>query len=28
VVLRSRIHQTRAVLDWLHELQREFVGTH
>jgi len=28
VVLRSRIHQTRAVLDWLHELQQEFAGTH
>jgi PadR family transcriptional regulator, regulatory protein AphA len=28
VVLRSRIHQTRAVLDWLHELQREFVSMH
>jgi hypothetical protein len=25
-VLRSRIHQTRAVLDWLHELQREFAS--
>ena len=28
VVLRSRIHQTRAVLDWLHELQSEFAGIH
>ena len=28
VVLRSRIHQTRAVLDWLHELQGEFAGMH
>jgi len=28
VVLRSRIHQTRALLEWLHELQHEFVGTH
>jgi PadR family transcriptional regulator, regulatory protein AphA len=28
VVLRSRIHQTRAVLDWLHELQRDFAGAH
>ena len=27
VVLRSRIHQTRALLDWLHELQEEFAGT-
>ncbi len=26
VVLRSRIHQTRALLDWLHELQAEFAG--
>ena len=26
VVLRSRIHQTRALLDWLRELQAEFVG--
>lgn len=28
VVLRSRIHQTRALLDWLNELQLEFAGTH
>ena len=28
VVLRSRIHQTRALLDWLRELQQEFAGTH
>ncbi len=28
VVLRSRIHQTRALLDWLHELQAEFAGMH
>jgi virulence activator alpha len=27
VVLRSRIHQTRALLDWLRELQQEFAGT-
>jgi len=27
VVLRSRIHQTRALLDWLSELQEEFAGT-
>jgi PadR family transcriptional regulator AphA len=27
VVLRSRIHQTRALLNWLHELQEEFAGT-
>jgi PadR family transcriptional regulator, regulatory protein AphA len=27
VVLRSRIHQTRALLDWLCELQRDFAGT-
>ncbi|HLX58107.1 MAG TPA: helix-turn-helix transcriptional regulator [Ktedonobacteraceae bacterium] len=26
VVLRSRIHQTRALLDWLHELQAEFAS--
>ena len=26
VVLRSRIHQTRALLVWLHELQAEFAG--
>lgn len=25
VVLRSRIHQTRALLDWLSELQRDFA---
>ena len=25
VVLRSRIHQTRALLNWLHELQAEFA---
>lgn len=28
VVLNSRIHQTRALLDWLHELQAEFAQTH
>jgi DNA-binding PadR family transcriptional regulator len=28
VVLNSRIHQTRALLDWLHELQSEFAQTH
>ena len=28
VVLRSRIHQTRALLDWLHELQHEMAETH
>src|SRR6266699_1154046 len=28
VVLRSRIHQTRALLDWLCELQRDFAETH
>ncbi len=27
VVLRGRIHQTRALLDWLRELQREVAGT-
>ena len=27
VVLRSRIHQTRALLDWLRELQHELVET-
>jgi PadR family transcriptional regulator, regulatory protein AphA len=27
VVLRSRIHQTRALLDWLSELQRDFTET-
>ncbi len=27
VVLRSRIHQTRALLDWLGELQRDFAET-
>lgn len=27
VVLASRIYQTRALLDWLHELQAEFVQT-
>lgn len=27
IVLRSRIHQTRALLDWLYELQAEFAGT-
>ncbi len=26
VVLRSRIHQTRSLLDWMHELQTELVG--
>jgi len=28
IVLRSRIYQTRALLDWLGELQQEFAGTH
>ena len=28
VVLRSRIHQTRAVLDWLRELQHELAEMH
>lgn len=28
VVLRSRIHQTRALLNWLHELQEEFAAAH
>ncbi len=28
IVLRSRIHQTRSLLDWLHELQEELAGTH
>ncbi len=28
VVLRSRIHQTRALIDWLHELQQEFAEVH
>jgi DNA-binding PadR family transcriptional regulator len=28
VVLRSRIHQTRALLDWLRELQYDFAETH
>ncbi len=27
VVLRSRIHQTRALIDWLRELQEEFART-
>ena len=27
VVLRSRIYQTRALLDWMRELQAELVGT-
>lgn len=27
VVLRSRIHQTRALLDWMHELQAEWTGS-
>jgi DNA-binding PadR family transcriptional regulator len=27
VVLRSRIHQTRALLNWLHELRAEFAET-
>jgi DNA-binding PadR family transcriptional regulator len=27
VVLRSRIHQTRALLDWMQELQTELAGT-
>lgn len=26
IVLRSRIHQTRSLLDWLHELQEELAG--
>lgn len=28
IVLRSRIHHTRALLDWLHELQHELAETH
>lgn len=28
VVLRSRIHQTRALIDWLCELQEEYARTH
>jgi PadR family transcriptional regulator AphA len=28
VVLNSRIYQTRALLDWLHELRAEFAQTH
>jgi PadR family transcriptional regulator, regulatory protein AphA len=28
IVLRSRIYQTRALLDWLGELQQEFAGTY
>jgi DNA-binding PadR family transcriptional regulator len=28
VVLRSRIHQTRALLDWLRELEQDFAGIH
>jgi PadR family transcriptional regulator, regulatory protein AphA len=28
VVLRSRIHQTRSLLQWMHELQTELVGMH
>jgi PadR family transcriptional regulator, regulatory protein AphA len=28
VVLTSRIYQTRALLDWLHELQAEFAQSH
>ncbi len=28
VVLTSRIYQTRALLDWLHELRAEFAQTH
>lgn len=28
IVLRSRIHQTHALLEWLHELQTESVATH
>jgi len=28
VVLSSRIHQTRALLDWLYELQTELAGVH
>lgn len=27
IVLRSRIHQTRSLLDWLHELQEELAET-
>lgn len=27
VILKSRIYQTRALLDWLHELQAEFAQT-
>ncbi len=27
-VLRSRIHQTRSLLEWLHELQAELAATH
>jgi len=28
VVLRSRIHQTHALLEWMHELQKELQATH
>ena len=28
VVLRSRIYQTRSLLEWMHELQSELVGSH
>lgn len=28
IVLRSRIHHTRALLDWLHELQHELAEAH
>ena len=28
IVLRSRIHQTRALLDWMHELQTELKVSH
>ncbi len=28
IVLRSRIHQTRALLEWMHELQTELMVTH
>ena len=26
IVLRSRIYQTRSLLEWMHELQRELIG--
>ncbi|GAC1427391.1 MAG: PadR family transcriptional regulator [Ktedonobacteraceae bacterium] len=28
IVLRSRIHQTRALLEWMHELQATLIVTH